>query len=170
MHLYLGGSRSSTLAPRRSTGLDRARLDLTRLELDAQCWNPRAPLLPAARPRSRLPARCLPHSRRRLLPIDPEIHSPVASSSPSTSRISARPPRPACSEEPRSASESQFQAPARLPIRLVVQLASALSCPVLSCPVLSTPSSRRLSVSVSVRPPDLSRRQASVRCPSPTRD
>jgi hypothetical protein len=81
MHLYLRSSRSSSLPTphdTRQTGLDTTH--------SAEILSP---LLPPGRPRSRPPARCLPHSRRRLLPIDSEIHSPVASSSPSTSRISA---------------------------------------------------------------------------------
>lgn len=94
-----------------------------------------SPLLPTARPRSRPPARRLPHSRRSLLPIAPEIHSPVASSIAEHSRISARPPRHTGPEGTHPASESQSQARARLPIRLVVHWPQPY--PVLCCPIRS---------------------------------
>lgn len=94
-----------------------------------------SPLLPPARPRSRPPGRCLPHSRRSLLPIDPEIHSPVASSIAEHSRISARPPRHTGPEGTHPASESQSQARARLPIRPVVHWPQPY--PVLCCPIRS---------------------------------
>lgn len=129
-----------------------------------------SPLLPpAARPRSRPPARCLPHSRRSLLlPIAPEIHSPVASSIAEPSRISARPLRPTGPEGTHTASESQSQGAGPSADHACGQLSLS---PILSCPALSHPLHRiAVPPSPCLCPPrNLSRRQLSVPCRSPTR-
>lgn len=127
MHLYLRSSRSSTYAPRLSTNWA-AGFDTTH-SAEIFC------LITARPPCSRPPARCLPHSRRRLLPIAPEIHSPVASSSPSNSRISARQTRPTGPEGTHSASESQSQGSGPSADQAFGPLASALSFPVLPHPL-----------------------------------
>lgn len=118
------------------------------LAVKENTWHSAAisPLLPAARPRSRPPARCLPHSRRRLLPIDPEIHSPVASSSPGTSRISRLQRRPTAPEGTHSPSESQSQGSG--PSADQACWSVGLS-PILFCAAPSAPSFGRLCASVS---------------------